>query len=117
MSRGHGSTQRKVLDAACDQWVAVVILAERISGGAPAPRATVESVRRACRRLADEGLLELDYVSGRRWDDLYVFRRSVNSDRPDRPQRRWSDVIAEEGYEPDAKPSHPTWQLAVRRIA
>jgi len=73
VSRGHGAIQRYVLDALdrhaalCrtrgtldgeNDYLAVVLLA-----GEEASRARVEAVRRACRTLRDEGLLELTHLT------------------------------------------------------
>lgn len=64
MSRGHGYVQRFVLaqldeqTAAGEPWVHVRTLAERLEG-APPTRQACRSVRRALRRLAADGLVEL----------------------------------------------------------
>ena len=67
MSKGHGATQRAILDALTTDWTEVLRLADRISdpfGDTNATRATEESVRRATKRLAAEGLVELRQMSG-----------------------------------------------------
>ncbi len=64
MSRGHGYVQRFVLAeldrqwALGDPWVDARTLARRLEGAAPTKQAC-RSVRRALRRLADDGLVEL----------------------------------------------------------
>lgn len=65
MSRGYGYVQRFVLAeldeqlAAGEPWLCVRTLAERLEG-APPTRQAYRSVRRALRRLAADGLVELD---------------------------------------------------------
>ena len=69
MSRGHGYVQRFVLAeldrhwARGDPWVDARTLAARLEGAAPAKQ-TRRSVRRALRRLADDGLVELGSSAG-----------------------------------------------------
>lgn len=61
----------------------------------------IEPTRRACKRLAAVGLMQVDY-----------------QDHPGylRPRDRlWLDVIAERGYEPDVRPAASCWALVVRR--
>lgn len=72
MSRGHGYVQRFVLaeldeqTVAGEPWVHVRTLAERLEG-VPPTRQACRSVRRAMRRLAADGLVELGpYPSGDR---------------------------------------------------
>jgi hypothetical protein len=94
MSKGLGKTQRAVLATITNEWRTVADVAAGVSGRPPS-RATVESVRRACRRLADGDHVDLDYVSdGRVWSDLGDGRNA---------------------YEPGHRPAHPGWQLAVKR--
>jgi hypothetical protein len=87
MSRGHGYVQRFVLaqldeqTVAGEPWVDVGTLAERLEG-APPTRQSCRSVRRALRRLAADGLVELGAyprLAGRiplaRIDDVAMRRR------------------------------------------
>ena len=58
----HGAVMRRILDLVGDDWVRVVYLAADVATvfhrvGRP----TEESTRRACRRLAQMGLLEIGY--------------------------------------------------------
>ena len=66
MSKGHGRVMRQVLDAVRDEWTLVIHLAadldRRTLGKRTIGRAE-EAVRRACKRLADEDLVELGYLS------------------------------------------------------
>jgi hypothetical protein len=67
MTRGHGYVQRFVLAALDEQavaevpglWLHVYTLAERLVGARPTA-GQLESVRRAARILAGEGLVEID---------------------------------------------------------
>jgi hypothetical protein len=65
MSRGHGNIMRRLLDGATDEWQSVVYLAADLEGqeGGRVERRVEESYRRAAKRLASEGLLELAYQS------------------------------------------------------
>jgi hypothetical protein len=65
MSRGHGFLMRRVLDELTDEWQPVVYLAADIEGDRDGrvDRSVEESTRRACKRLADQGLAELAYMS------------------------------------------------------
>jgi hypothetical protein len=69
MSRGHGYVQRFVLAeldrqwALGDPWVDARTLAARLEGAPPTKQAR-RSVRRALRRLADDGLVELGSSAG-----------------------------------------------------
>jgi hypothetical protein len=92
MSRGLGRTQRDVLDRLTGgQWQTVLALA----GGTDAPRSAVESVRRAVRRLSDQGLVQLEYL-----DD----------------ERTWSSLGGGRNYYADGgRPAHPRWKLAARK--
>jgi hypothetical protein len=92
MSRGPGVIMAGVSVAVTDDWQTMPAIATAI--GRQTNRATIESVRRACKRLAEQGVIEIGYVD----DD-----------------RRWADIIAERGYPDDARPAHPRWKLAVRR--
>jgi DNA-binding FadR family transcriptional regulator len=64
MSRGYGYVQRFVLAelderwAAGNEWIVARALAERLESGPPTRRVT-RSVRRALRRLAADGLVEM----------------------------------------------------------
>lgn len=87
---------QQVLQAVTDEWQPVVRLAAAIGGAAD--RSAVESTRRACKRLAGQGRVQMDYV------------------RDDDPGERWSAIVRENGYEADARPAHPGWMLAVRRV-
>jgi hypothetical protein len=92
MSRGLGRTQRELLAQLADgQWQTVLALA----GGAAAPRAVVESVRRAARRLSDQQLIELEYID----DD----------------GRSWSSLGGGRSYYGGGRPVHPGWKLAARK--
>ena len=64
MSRGHGAIQRQILEHVTDEWIDVGVLAMRLRGhGDWLERSELESCRRACKRLAAEGLLELGYLN------------------------------------------------------
>lgn len=103
---------RRVLEASSDEWQPVVRLAEIIAGDGPS-RAALESTRRACRRLADEGRLELDYLFHGRVKESWCPSAIAEATADD--GRLFSAVIAEKGYMPGARPNHPYWMLAVRR--
>lgn len=82
---------RRVLNQATSDWQTVAALAT-----APT-RSEREATRRACKRLVEQGRLESNYVNR---DDTSSL---------------WSDVCAERGYAPGARPAHPGWMFAVRR--
>jgi hypothetical protein len=90
---------RQVLDLIGPEWSTMTELA-----GSDA-RSAVEATRRACKRLAADGLVELDYrqLKGELGLDHYEGRQF------------WSEIIAKRGYEPDAQPAHPYWALVARR--
>ena len=85
---------RKLQAALTDEPRTIHRLAEDVFGADG--RAQVESTRRAAKRLAGQGRARLDYI------------------KRDGEAGLWSDVIAERGYEQDARPAHPVWQLAAR---
>ena len=101
---------RRVLDQTPGELVTMGELAERVFDTAAPTRAEVESVRRASKRLAEQGRLELDYVWAPHlhpsWSSEY-----------DRDHGLWSSVCAKHGYEDDARPNSPGWALAVRRTS
>lgn len=105
MSRGYGITMSSVLDRITGEWTPIEDLAAVAMCTKTPTRADVESVRRACKRLAEHGEVELDYV----FVDRYKYGEGI------RDGEMWSDIIRENGYEPDARPSHPFWKLAARR--
>ena len=87
MSRGPGRVQRAVLDVLAEEcnsdgWLTVPELAGRVVGP-DSTRAEHESVRRAAKRLARAGRVELEYfdapvdVRSARvsWGDWIVYRR------------------------------------------
>lgn len=57
-------------------WRTVHALAAALSGG-PASRAEVESVRRACKRLAAEGLAEVGYSWGETFRDVFTVHATM----------------------------------------
>ena len=89
---------RRVEAELTDDPLPMAELAQRVYMHEDPSRAEVESVRRAAKRLAEQGRLEVDYI-----------------DPDESGLGLWSQVCAERGYEPDARPAHPVWQLAVRR--
>jgi hypothetical protein len=88
---------RLVLENVTDEWQPIVLLAGAIEGTDVPTRSKVEATRRACKRLVEQERLQDDYV------------------RRDGSPGLWSEVCAERGYTPDARPAHPVWQFAVRR--
>lgn len=85
---------RRLLDELTDEWQTLLGIAGRLHRDAEPPRAMLESARRACKRLAEQGRAELDYI-----DDQGGL---------------WSNICEKKGYEPDARPAHPGWRLAIR---
>jgi hypothetical protein len=65
MSKGYGAKQRKLLDGVSDDWQPVVYLAADIEGevNGRVRRSVEESYRRAAKRLAAAGVVELAYQS------------------------------------------------------
>ncbi|OAP43653.1 hypothetical protein [Sinorhizobium americanum] len=63
MSKGHGNVMRLVLAAITDEWQPVVYIAAAIHGepDVRVNRSAEESTRRACKRLAVQGVVELGY--------------------------------------------------------
>ena len=61
MSKGHGRVMRQILAHVTDEWRPVVHLAADIEGLDRAERPSEEATRRACKRLAAQGLVELAY--------------------------------------------------------
>lgn len=68
MSRGLGAVERWLLEELPEapETVSVLELAARRAGADPAPRGTLESVRRAAKTLDRKGLVELRYGHERR---------------------------------------------------
>jgi hypothetical protein len=62
MSRGDGNVMRLLLEKVTDEWQPVVRLA-----GPGATRSELESTRRACKRLVEQGRLQADYIQ-RNWE-------------------------------------------------
>jgi hypothetical protein len=86
---------QRVLEEVNDGWLPVIDLAGRIEGVKRPHRAAIESTRRACKRLAAHGHVQVDYVfpgTGELWSEG-----------------------SEKGYDVDARPAHPSWRLVVRR--
>lgn len=63
MSRGHGIIMQRVLEEVTDEWQPVVYIAADVEGvfDGRVDRSAEESTRRACKRLAALGLVELAY--------------------------------------------------------
>jgi CTP:molybdopterin cytidylyltransferase MocA len=122
MSRGHGKTERALIDTLTGEWQTVAQLTAQITGKPEPSRGMLESVRRACRKLDAEGYAELDYLmtdqecinddemraaaAVRDWSVRRKYRTRV---------RRWSDLgDGRNAYDPQHQPLHPGWQLAAR---
>lgn len=103
MSKGPGRTQQAVISLLADDWQQVTDLAARITAADRPDRAAVESVRRACKRLAALGRAELDYV----WNP--PARMRIN-----RTHDVWSELGEGRSAEPGCQPLHSGWHLAVR---
>jgi hypothetical protein len=98
MSKGPGRVERGVsehlIGGTCG-WLTMSDLAGAIDVTDSPSRSQIESVRRACRRLAAAGRAELDYYhDGRLWSALGDGRNACD---------------------PDHRPAHPCWQLVVRK--
>ena len=109
MSRGPGIIMVRVTEEVTSEWQSIADLAAAINGVTNPTRADIESVRRACKRLAEQGEIELDYI----YIDRTKWRGPVYVDRSG---GRWADVITREGYEADDRPLHPFWKLSARSI-
>lgn len=97
---------RRVLDQTPVDAIAISDLAGDVYGTDTPTRAQVESVRRASKRLAEQGRLELDYV----WAP-HLHPSWISPPEADGP---WSEVCARHGYDDDTLPLSPGWALAVR---
>jgi hypothetical protein len=81
---GHDSWPAYAPDAGIHrwpQWHTIVSFAGALADGVP-PRALVESVRRAVRRLAAEGALEMSYTTGETFRDAWVVHATMLAVRP-----------------------------------
>ena len=78
------------------QWHTIVSIAGALADGVP-PRALVESVRRAARRLAAEGALEMSYTTGETFRDVWVVHATMLAVRPvlTEPERAAEAVMHE----------------------
>ena len=105
MSRGHGKTQRFVLERLersreegvqpWDRWLTAAELAHERACGEPT-KAEVESVRRALRRLAEEGLVETGHVDDRRLGE----ERTETVRKWDEEAGEFTDELEEWTYTP-----------------
>jgi hypothetical protein len=90
MSRGYGITQRFILDFVYDpratqdgapRWYPVAHLAAVLSGHEQPERSAVQSVRRAARKLAEQGMVDVALVpfpqSYTVWGEWEAERRST----------------------------------------
>lgn len=106
MSRGPGKVERALVGVLSDEWRTMRDLAARVTGAEPPSRAAVESVRRASRRLADRGQVELDYL-----DTGYPTEYPGREHRPG----VWSDLgDGRNAYAPGHRPAAPCWELVAR---
>lgn len=96
MSRGPGKIERALVGELSGEWSTMRELAKRLTDDDPPSRAAVESVRRACRRLAERGRADLDYLytgypshprpaDGRLWSSLGDGRDAYTGGRPAAP--------------------------------
>lgn len=106
MSRGPGRLERALATVLNGEWQTMRELAAATTGTADPPRAAVESVRRACRRMVERGTVELDYLNtGHPTGGTTAHQGEL-----------WSSIGGgRSAYDPAHRPNSPSWELVARK--